>query len=301
MKEKVLISGGTGLVGTRLTDLLIQKGYEVAHLSRSSSNSSGVKTIVWDVNKMELNHKSIEDSQYIVQLAGAGIVDEPWTEERKKVIIDSRVKSTELLHQAISKNKNKPKAFVSASAIGYYGIETSEHIYLESDEPGNDFLAETCKLWEKSIDQLDELKIPVSRIRIGLVLSDLGGALKEIAKPVKMGFGAALGSGKQYMPWIHIDDLCNIFIHAMENKKGETYNGVAPNQMRNKAFTKVVAKVLNKPFFLPNVPEFVLKIMLGSRSLLVLEGSRISAQKVMKSGFKFQFEDLESALRDLYS
>ncbi len=301
MKEKVLISGGTGLVGTRLTDLLIQKGYEVAHLSRSSSNSSGVKTIVWDVNKMELNHKSIEDYQYIVQLAGAGIVDEPWTEERKKVIIDSRVKSTELLHQAINKNKNKPKAFVSASAIGYYGIETSEHIYLESDEPGNDFLAETCKLWEKSIDQLDELKIPVSRIRIGLVLSDLGGALKEIAKPVKMGFGAALGSGKQYMPWIHIDDLCNIFIHAMENKKGETYNGVAPNQMGNKAFTKVVAKVLNKPFFLPNVPEFVLKIMLGSRSLLVLEGSRISAQKVMKSGFKFQFEDLESALRDLYS
>ena len=126
MKEKVLISGGTGLVGTRLTDLLIQKGYEVAHLSRSSSNSSGVKTIVWDVNKMELNHKSIEDYQYIVQLAGAGIVDEPWTEERKKVIIDSRVKSTELLHQAISKNKNKPKAFVSASAIGYYGIETSD-------------------------------------------------------------------------------------------------------------------------------------------------------------------------------
>lgn len=301
MKESVLISGGSGLVGGRLTEILQSKGYEVAHLSRSSKSSNGVETIVWDVNQMRLDPKSIERFDYIIHLAGAGIIEEPWTDARKKVIIDSRVNSTMLLKRAIEANTKKPKAFVSASAIGYYGIETTEHIFKESDPASDSFIAETCVLWEKSIDELQELEIPVSRIRIGLVLSDKGGALKEIAKPVKYGFGAALGSGEQYMPWIHIDDLCQLFIFCFENRLSETFNGVAPNQMGNKAFTQSIAKVLNKPFFLPNVPSFVLKLMLGKRALLVLEGSRISAEKVKKSGFKYQFENLEPALRAIYS
>lgn len=300
MKKKVLIAGGSGLVGTRLTEILLDRGYEVAHLSRGASSNSKIETIVWDVNNMQLDPKSIEKYNYIIHLAGAGIVDESWTDARKKVIIDSRVKSTELLYQAMKANLKKPKAFVSASAIGYYGIETSEHIYTESDPPGKDFLAETCTLWEQSIDELETLSIPVSRIRIGLVLSASGGALKEIAKPIKLGFGAALGSGNQYMPWIHIDDLCNLFIFCFENKKIGIYNGVAPNQMGNKEFTKSVAKVLGKPFFLPNIPAFVLKILLGTRAQLVLEGSRVSAKKAKDSGFMYEFEDLEDALRELY-
>jgi uncharacterized protein (TIGR01777 family) len=301
MKEKVLISGGSGLVGTRLTEILLKKGYKVGHLSRSPNSGSKVETIIWDVNRMRLNSKAIEKYDYIIHLAGAGIVDKAWTDERKKVIIDSRVKSTELLKKAIETNEKKPRAFVSASAIGYYGIETSEQIYQENDSPGKGFLAETCELWEKSIDELNHLNFPVSKIRIGLVLSANGGALKEIAKPIKFGFGAALGTGKQYIPWIHIDDLCRLFIFCFENKKSEIYNGVAPNQLGNKAFTKHIAKVLGKPFFLPNVPAFILRIILGTRAQLVLEGSRVSAEKVKNSGFKYEFEDLEQALNSIYS
>jgi uncharacterized protein (TIGR01777 family) len=300
MKEKVLISGGSGLVGTRLTELLLKKGYEVGHLSRNENSISKVETIVWNVNNMLLNPKSIEKYDYIIHLAGAGIVDEAWTDERKKVIIDSRVKSTNLLQQAIEANNRKPKAFVSASAIGYYGVETSEHIYTETDLPGKGFIAKTSKLWEQSIDELKILNIPISRIRIGLVLSKKGGALKVISKPVKFGLGAALGSGKQYMPWIHIDDLCSLFIFCFENRKTEIFNGVAPNQINNKEFTKILAYVLNKPFFLPNIPSFILKILLGSRAQLILEGSRVSAKKVESFGFKFEFKELDNALKAIY-
>ncbi|MCB0803655.1 MAG: TIGR01777 family oxidoreductase [Flavobacteriales bacterium] len=300
MTEKVLISGGTGLLGSRLTEILIKKGYHVAHLSRSKNKSTAIETIVWDVNQMQLDPKSIEKYDYIIHLAGAGIVDEAWTEKRKKTIIDSRVNSTNLLKQAIAVNQKKPKAFVAASAIGFYGIITSEHIYTENDQAGKDFLASTCELWEQSSEELKGFGFPISKIRIGLVLSKHGGALKEIAKPVKFGLGAALGSGKQYMSWIHIDDLCQLFIYCFENQKSAVFNGVAPNQMNNKEFTKTLAKVLGKPFFLPNVPSFVLKLILGDRAQLVLEGSRISAEKVKKDGFAYQFEDLETALKDIY-
>ena len=300
MTEKVLISGGSGLVGSRLTEILQEQGYEVGHLSRSSNSNSSIETIRWDVTNMKLDTKSVEKYDYIIHLAGAGIADKAWTDSRKKVIIDSRVNSTKLLKQAIESNTKKPKAIVAASAIGFYGIETTEHIYKESDSPGEDFLAETCILWEQSIDELATINIPLSRIRIGLVLSANGGALKEMAKPIKFGLGAALGSGKQYMPWIHIDDLCRLFIFCFENKKTEIFNGVAPNQLNNHTFSKAIANTLKKPFFLPNVPSFLLKLILGTRAQLILKGSRISAEKVKNSGFNYKFEKLEDALKAIY-
>lgn len=301
MKKRVLISGGSGLVGSRLSQMLLNKGYEVAHLSRTKeSKNPNIDVLVWDVQQMKLDPKAIEAFDYIIHLAGAGIVDEAWTEERKKVIQDSRVKSSQLLKQSIQANEKKPLAFVSASAIGYYGIETTEHIYKESDAPGSGFLAETCVKWEASINEIEALGIPVSKIRIGLVLSPEGGALKEMAAPLKLGFGAPLGSGKQYMPWIHIDDLCRLFIYSMEQKASNTFNGAAPNPVNNQEFTKILASVLKKPLWLPNVPGFIIKMLLGSRSQLVLKGSRISAEKVLASGFQFRFTDLKSALKDLY-
>ena len=220
--------------------------------------------------------------------------------KKKKVIVNSRVKSTQLLRTVIASNEKKPKTFISASAVGYYGFTTSDYIYKEEDSPGNDFLADTCILWEKSIDELSQLGIPTAKIRIGLVLSKHGGALKEIAKPIQFGFGAPLGNGKQYMPWIHIDDLCSLFIFAMENKLEGAYNAGSPQQHTNAAFTKAVAKTLKKPLWLPNVPELVLKLILGSRALLVLNGSRVSPQKIKEKGFHFLYENLEDALNDIY-
>lgn len=304
MKKKVLISGGSGLVGKKLSEMLIKKGYEVAHLSRSKKSiSDQIKTIVWDVDKMQLKADEIADYEHIIHLAGAGIVDEAWTEARKKVILESRTKSAELLKMAISKNEKKPESFVSASAVGYYGFVSGEHIFKESDAPGDDFLADTCVAWENAVDQIKNLQIPTSKIRIGLVMTNKGGALKEMAKPIKLGFGAALGSGKQYMPWIHIEDLCRIFIYAMEQKLEGAYNAAAPakNQVDNKTFTKAVAKALKKPLWLPNVPAFVMRIILGSRALLVLEGSRVDSQKIQDKGFEFKYVKLNEALREIYS
>lgn len=299
MNKQVLISGGSGLVGSRLTELLQAKGYEVAHLSRSASDGK-VKTIPWDVVNMQLDAAEIEGYDSIIHLAGAGIVDEPWTEKRKQIIQESRTKTAELLKQAIEQNTKKPEVFVSASAVGYYGFVTTDHIFTEQDEPGNDFLADTCVHWEKSVESIAKLGIPTSKIRIGIVLSKNGGALKEMANPVKYNVGAPLGSGKQYMPWIHIDDLCSIFIYALENKLEGAYNAGAPNQVDNKTFTKTLASVLKKPLWLPNVPAFVMKLILGKRALLVLEGSRVSCKKIQERGFEFQFKDLEVALEKFY-
>ena len=299
MTKKVLIGGGSGLVGKRLSQLLQEKGYDVWILSRSSNGTKNA--IEWDVKNQKLDPKQVEDFDHIINLTGAGIVDEPWTDERKQEIKDSRTKSTALLASAISKNVEKPISFVSASAVGYYGFVTGEHIFNESDAPGNDFLAETCKLWEESTEAIGKIGIPTALIRIGIVLDKNGGALKEMAKPVKLFAAAALGTGKQYLPWIHIDDLCRMFIHAMEHKLEGPFNAGAPNQVNNKTFTKILAKVLNRPFFLPNVPAFMMKLILGTRALLVLEGSRVSPEKIQETGFEFEFTDLEKALREIYS
>ncbi|MEQ8625094.1 MAG: TIGR01777 family oxidoreductase [Vicingaceae bacterium] len=299
MNKRVLISGGSGLVGSRLTELLQAKGYEVAHLSRSASDGK-VKTIPWDVENMQLDAAEIEGYDSIIHLAGAGIVDEPWTEKRKQIIQESRIKTAELLKQAIEQNTKKPEVVVSASAVGYYGFVTTDHIFTEQEEPGNDFLADTCVQWERSVESIAKLGIPTSKIRIGIVLSKDGGALKEMANPVKFNVGAPLGSGKQYMPWIHIDDLCRIFIYALENKLEGAFNAGAPNQVDNKTFTNTLASVLKKPLWLPNVPAFVMKLILGKRSLLVLEGSRVSCKKIQDRGFEFKFKDLKEALKKIY-
>lgn len=301
MKKKVLIAGGSGLVGGRLSQLLLEQSYEVSHLSRSIAKDGKIKTIQWDVKNQQLEHSLLEPYDYIINLSGAGIIDKPWSEERKKEIIDSRVQSTKLLKKALSQNTKKPVAFVCASAIGYYGLTLSDQLYTEEDKPGEDFLAETCLHWEKSADEIHDLGIPTSKIRVGIVLSKDGGALTEMSKPIRLGFGAPLGTGKQYLPWIHIDDLCQLFIHCMENKLNGPYNAGAPNQHSNGQFTKVLAKVLGKPLWLPNVPSFVLRLILGARAEMVLKGIRVSPQRAIDHGFSFKFISLEETLKDIYS
>lgn len=298
-KKSVLITGGTGLVGSRLTELLLKKGYEVAYLSRRKEQIPNVKVYRWDITKGYIEDGAVESADYIVHLAGAGIADKRWSESRKKEIIDSRIQPVDLLKDKLTKS-NKLKAFVSASAIGFYGGDTGEERIEENHAAGNDFLAECTKLWEKSADKIATLGIRTAKIRVGIVLSEKGGALPKLLQPIRLGFGAALGSGKQWMSWIHIDDLCNVFIKAIEDESmNGAYNAVAPNPVTNLEITKMAAKVLKKPFWLPNVPSFVLKLIFGEMAVVVLGGSYVLNKRIAETDFRYKFTDVESALQDL--
>jgi len=301
MKESVLISGGSGLVGDVLTTLLIEKGYKVGHISRSSKGDSRVETIVWDLTKKTIDIEKVKKYDYLINLVGAGIADKKWTDERKAEIINSRVDALNFLFEITKNNNIAFKSIVSASAVGYYGFETTDQVYEESDQPGTDFLANTCLKWEKAAFQFNTLALPISAVRIGIVLSTEGGALKELARPIQYYAGAPLGSGKQYIPWVHIHDISNQFIYQMENKLTGSFNGCADEHCTNAEFTKAVAHVLKKPLILPNVPDFVMKVILGERAMMVLKGSAVSNKKIKAAGFQYKYSRLEDALKDLYT
>lgn len=288
------------MIGKRLTTFLLQGGFKVNHLSRSRSQQSGVRTFVWDPEKSWIEPGAFEGVDSIIHLAGANVGDKPWTEKRKQEIIDSRVKSSALLKEELSNSKHSVKSFISASGISYYG--TSEHIiFSEADPPGKDFLANVTQLWEQEVERVRSLGIRVVELRTGIVLSNEGGAMSEFVKPIRWYVGAPLGSGNQWMSWIHIDDLCRMYIHAIENDFLEgPYNAVAPNAVTNREFMKVAAQTLHRPILLPPIPSFFLKLLLGEMVYVVTEGSRISAQKIQDAGFHFQFEHLSSALYDLF-
>lgn len=300
--NKILISGGSGLVGKHLTTKLIEKGYQVAWLSRNPSKNPQVKIFQWDVAQGTIDAQALDFADAIVHLAGAGIADKPWSKKRKQEIVDSRVKSTELIVEHLKKHNKSPKVMVAASAIGYYGAVNSSKVFVETDPPASDFLGTTTQQWEKSTHAFRELGIPTIQFRFGVVLSKEGGALNKMALPVKFGLGAPVGSGKQIVPWIHIDDLCEMIIMAIEQQLIDgIYNAVAPGQDSNSAFMKTLAKVMNKPYFLPAVPGFLLKISMGEMADMVLKGSAISAQKIQNAGYTFQFTELKLALKNLLS
>lgn len=299
--ETVLITGASGLVGQHLTPLLQQKGYRVVHLSRSVPEKAGVETFKWDVHKQEIDARAVEQADYIIHLAGAAIADKEWSNERKKEIIGSRVESTHLLFKALLHTPKKLKGFVSASAIGYYGAVFSERIYTETDPAGTDFVAITCKFWEGAAETVAKLGIRVVKIRTGIVLSTQGGALPKMAKPVKFFIGSSLGTGKQYVPWIHIEDLCSIYLKAIEDPSMHgPYNAVAPEGVTNKDFIRSLAKVLHRPLILPPVPAFLINFIFGELAQLVLKGSRVSCQKIENAGYHFKFKTLFSALANLF-
>jgi uncharacterized protein (TIGR01777 family) len=294
--SKVLITGASGLIGTRLTEMLLQHGHEVAHLSRSKG-LGGVPTFVWHVRAGTVDNRAFEDVDAVVHLAGAGVADQRWTKERKREILESRTKSTQLLARHIGRNQ-KVKVVISSSAIGYYGAGTGDKVFIEQDKPGHDFLAGVVDAWEKEVD-----KIPVKRIvklRTGIVLSEKDGALKKMVTPIRFFVGAPLGTGKQYISWIHIDDLCRMFIKAIEDESmNGAYNATGPYAVTNAELTKTIAKVLKRPLWLPNVPAFVLTTVLGEMGEMVLTGSQVSSEKIQQKGFEFQFPELNEALENL--
>ncbi len=296
----ILITGGTGTIGRILAELLIKKGYNVSLLSRTKNINSEINTYIWNLVEGFIEDGAIETADYIVHLAGADIADKRWSKKRKTEIIDSRIKTINLLYKKV-KDKNKIlKAFISASAIGYYGNITTDKIFAETDAPANDFLGKTCQLWEKAADQFTKNCLRIIKIRIGVVLSKEKGALPRMTLPIKYWFGANLGNGRQYIPWIHINDLCSIFVNAIENNdiKG-VFNAVAPDYRTNDEFTRILASVLHKPIWLPNIPGFFLKLIFGKMSTLLLKGSKISPEKILKTGFKYNYPNLTDALKDL--
>jgi len=296
----ILITGGTGVIGKHLSTKLKEKGYNVSILSRTSSNDTDIRSYAWNIDKNEIEQQALETADYIIHLAGASIGDKRWSTKRKQLIIDSRIKSAELIFEKLKENKCKPKAFISASAIGFYGTITSDKIFTETDPPANDFLGDTCRQWEQSANRFEELGIRTVKVRTGLVLTKQGGVLSKMIFPIKMGIGSAIGSGQQYMPWIHIDDLCGIYIKAIEDAQmNGAYNAVAPEHVINHEFTKTLARVLKKPYWFPNLPAFLLKLIFGNMSEILLKGSRVSSEKITSAGYQFNFTNLESALSDL--
>jgi len=298
---KVLLTGGNGLIGKHLCKKLQEKGYIVAILSRKKNVSSETQVFTWDLEKMTIENEAIEFADYIVHLAGENIGDKRWTTKRKQQIIDSRVKTADLIFRKVKDQNKNLKAFISASAVGYYGAITSRHIYCETDPASGDFLGDTCNKWEQSVNKFRELGLRTVIIRTAVVLTKKGGALSKLTTIARIGISSALGNGKQYMPWIHIDDLCNIYIKAIEDSQMTgPYNAVAPDQQTNKEFSRLIAQVLRKPFWFPNIPAFVLQMILGKMSGMLLKGSRISSEKIRMAGYDFQFPNLKSALFDLF-
>ncbi len=299
MNHKILITGGTGLVGSRLTEMLLNKGFEVSHIGRTKK-AGRVPSFVWDIKQKKFDAQALKGVNTIVHLAGAGVADKRWTTARKKEILGSRIESTKLLFETLKTTSNEVNTVVAASAIGYYGFGMGEETVEEDSKPGTDFLAQVTKQWEAQVDKIGTLGIRMVKLRIGIVLSEKGGALAEMAKPIKLGAGAALGSGKQYLSWIHLDDLCEMFIKAIaaENMNG-AYNAVGTGWVTNQEMTKAIAHILKKPLLLPSVPGFVLKIILGEMADMVLNGSKVSSKKIQKTGFSFQYTSLDDALKNL--
>lgn len=294
--QNILITGGSGLIGQRITDLLERKGYQVAWMSRSVQ--AGRKSFIWNIEKKEIDPKAIEWADAIIHLAGAGVAEKRWTPERKKLILESRTQSTRLLFSALDKAEKRPNTFISSSAVGYYGFDTGTTLVDETSPSGSDFLAEVVKAWENEVKKLETLEIRTVLLRIGIVLDAEGGALGEMFKPP---VAAPLGSGDQWMSWIHIEDLARMFLFALEKTTLQgVYNAVGPNPATNQQLTQEAAYAKGKTYLGIGVPGFALKLFLGEMAAMVLGGNRVSCQKIQKAGFQFEFFELSAALKDIF-
>ena len=313
----VLITGGTGMIGTALSRHLLNQGYDVIILSRNPLETASVYRTAsqqnsfrpsgkifyarWDTEKEYIDPQALSRADYIVHLAGEGVAKKRWTKKRTEEIRLSRTKSSETLYHNLSSHSHNVKAVVSASAIGWYGPDKGGRPFGEQDPSADDFLGQTCKAWEESIDQVSSIGIRLVKLRLGIALSNEGGALAEFKRPARMGIAAVLGSGEQVTSWIHIDDLCRAFIHAIETPEMQgAFNLVAPEPTTNKELTLGIAKSMNGHFFIPfKVPSFLLKLIMGEMSIEVLKSTTVDSLKLQQTGFNFIYPNITSALRHL--
>ena len=287
-------------MGSRLTQILKKDNHETVHLSRHPSLKSGVESYKWSIDKSEIDTRALEKIDAIVHLAGAGVADQKWSKARKRMLHSSRIDSTRLLFDALKNAGSKPKVLVSASGVGYYGTDTGNAWVTEENKGGTDFLAQLCRGWEAAADEVGTLGIRTVKLRIGVVLDEKGGALKKMVLPVQYGAGAPLGSGQQYMSWIHLDDLCRMIGHCIQNNEiSGVFNAVSDDPKTNTAFTRSIARTLKKPLWLPNVPAFVLKLVFGKMSSIILGGNRVSNDQIKATGFTFKYSELDKALEQI--
>ena len=306
----ILITGGTGLVGKALGQAFMEKGYSLIILTRNAAaktnnikSADKIRYAEWNIEQKHIDKEAIKQADYIIHLAGAGVADKRWTKKRKQEIVGSRVNSSKLIADSLKEIPNKVKAIVSASAIGWYGpdpVVPGPTAFEENNPADEAFLGDTCKQWEESIEPVTQLGKRLVKLRTGIVLSKEGGALAEFKKPLQFGVAAILGNGKQIISWIHLDDLVQLYIAAIENSTmSGVYNAVAPNPVSNKELTIQLAKSSNK-FFIPvHIPSFILKVVLGEMSIEVLKSATVSCGKVQQAGFNFRFPTIVAALDNL--
>jgi len=295
--QKVVISGGTGLIGSRLTAMLAKEKFQVFHLTRSPKASNH---IFWDPAVGKIDAEKLVGTQVLIHLAGENIGAKRWSEAQKKLLFNSRLTSTKLLADTFVTHQIQPACIVAASGAGIYGNDQGEHYFTEKDPNGQGFAAELAAAWEKGTNELAPLTSHFFRFRIGVVLSSQGGALAKMLPVFQSGLGAPLGSGKQFLSWIHIDDLCRLMGAAMETSISPgVYNAVSPVPVTNYDFSAILAKALGRWLLPIPVPAFVLRLMFGEMANLVLGGARVSPEKLQQAGFTFLHTDLEEALKDL--
>jgi len=298
---KVLITGATGLVGSEIVTLCHKEGIAVNYLTTSKSKLETLddyKGFYWNPQKGEIDKNCFEGVDTIINLVGASI-SKRWTNAYKKEVLDSRTKTAALLKKTIDENNFSIKQIVSASAIGYYPTSLTNYYDEDFEIVSDTFLGKVVEQWEASVDSFEASGIAICKLRIGLVLSEKGGALPEIIKPIKLGAGAAFGSGEQWQSWIHVEDLAKLFVYAAKEGLSGVYNAVAPNPVTNSELTKTAAVVLSRPLLLPNIPKFVMKLALGEMHIILFESQRVSSQKIQEEGFDFDFHNLETALKNL--
>jgi uncharacterized protein (TIGR01777 family) len=298
---KVLITGATGLVGTALTELLLQNGIKINYLTTSKNkieHQPNYNGFYWSPESGVIDENCLIGVKTIIHLAGANIAKR-WTSKYKQEIIESRVLSANLLFNALKNNPHQVKQFISASAIGIYPDSLKKYYAEDFTKFDDTFLSNVVVKWEESVNQMERLNINVCKLRIGLVLSTKGGALPEILKPINLGIGSAFGTGKQMQSWIHIHDLVNMFMFALQNNLQGVYNAVAPSPVTNYELNSAVAQILEKPFFMPNIPRFIMKLVLGEMHTLLFESQNVNNQKIITAGFDFQYKSINSALEQL--
>lgn len=298
---RVLITGATGLLGKEITELLLKNGMKVNYLTTSQDkiqHQPNYQGFYWNPTEGIIDETCFIDVESVINLAGSNI-SERWTAQYKEDIVESRTNAINLLYNALKNNPNQVRNFITASAIGVYPSSFTENYSEEFTQFNNSFLANVVVKWEEAATQIERLGIDVCKLRIGLVLSDDGGALPKLTRPVRMGFGSGFGSGKQWQSWIHIKDLAEIFLFALENGLSGVYNAVAPNPVTNNQLVKTISQTLDVPILLPNVPKFVLRLILGEMYTLLIESQKVSCQKIQEEGFDFQFESLDVAIKNL--
>lgn len=297
--KKILIAGGTGFVGKQLIPFLVEKGYSIHVLTRkpSANSTENICFFQWEIERQYIDKKAFEGVEILINLTGANIGEKRWTEQRKKEIIDSRINSIDVLYQYILENKFNINTFISSSAVGFYGAVTTDKTFVETSESGNDFLASVCQKWEVAALKFNDLGIRTIIFRKGVILGKGGGMVQKLSPLANLGINVSLGSGKQYLPSIDIRDLVKLYNFILSNAQlNGIYNAVATEQMTMNDFSKALLKSFGKKSFLPNAPAFVIRLLFGEMAVMLLEGSKVSNEKLKNTGFYFEFDTIERSL-----